>query len=45
MNGLTQVFWMLIFMSAENDNFSDFPGDKKFSALDFWKQVKPSANM
>ena len=28
MDGLTQVFWMLILMSAANDDFFDFPETK-----------------
>ena len=36
---------MPIFMTAENDDFFDFPGTQKFSVLDFSKQVKPCANM
>ena len=32
-------------MTAENDDFFDFPETKNVSVLDFRKQVKPSANM
>ena len=33
------------FYECGKRRFLWFSGDKKFSALDFWKQVKPSANM